>query len=171
MVWDCPQFGNGWAFLLALATAGKSNPARISIIKDAAERHKPTMAITLPPSWPSLLRILFKATMPRITPGMAVMPQVKKPRIPITNDVTAKPLFLSGVRVVGIIGGMAPAARRCGGAARASANSVKDDSGRHSEVPSAWIWLWALRRPSPIHCRNRSALIGPYSFWSAPRIL
>src|SRR5882672_8476782 len=108
MVWDFPQAGNVWAFLLALATAGKSNPARINMIKDAADRHKPTMAITLPPSWPLLLRILFKATMPRTTPGMAVMPQVKKPRMPMTNDVTAKPLFLGGVGVVDIVGGTAP---------------------------------------------------------------
>jgi len=60
-----------------------------------------------------------------------------------------------------------------GGAAtgNAAANSGSSDTLFQAAEPSIWTLVWALMRPSEIHWRNWSAVIGPYSFWSAPIIL
>src|SRR4029077_8154279 len=54
---------------------------------------------------------------------------------------------------------------------RASANSGKEGSGCKLPRGSSRTCVWAFTRPSRIHCRIWSAVMGPYSFWSAPMIL
>src|ERR1051325_2833606 len=53
----------------------------------------------------------------------------------------------------------------------AAANSGNSENSFHSVAPSGRTLVCALIRPSASHCRNCSALTGPYSFPSAPMIL
>src|ERR1051326_3705292 len=88
-------------------------------------------------------------------------------RIPTIIKPVAGPLTKLGSAVTG--GGVTT---KVGGALAAAAlNSGNSDNDFHSVVPSGRILVWALARPSAIHCRNCSAEIGPYSRPSAPIIL
>ncbi len=55
----------------------------------------PAMAKPLPVILPPLFSILTRLIIPRIIAGIAVMPKVKKLKIPRTNAAMAKPLVLT----------------------------------------------------------------------------
>src|SRR2546423_1412584 len=96
-----------------------------------------------------------------------------KYRIPTMIKPVAGPLTCGsaadGLGAAPIIAGGAP--NELGALGVGPANSGYSESGFHSVVPSSSIRVCALARPSAIHWRNCSVLIGPYSLPSAPMIL
>ncbi len=97
-----------------------------------------------------------------------------KPRIatmikPIAGPFTncAASLAMEPGKAAGIGPGAGPGA----GAVKIAANSGISASVFQSPVPSSKTRVCPFARPSAIHCRNWSAVIGPYSLPSAPMIL
>jgi hypothetical protein len=82
--------------VLVLANAGIIIPISSAITgNEAGGMIIPAMARPLPFSWPELLLIFTKATIPKIIAGITVTRQVKGVRIPSTNEVIANPLVLA----------------------------------------------------------------------------
>src|SRR5579862_5053533 len=92
-----------------------------------------------------------------------------------TRPAIAMPLLVGWAGTVGLSGGNGVAAGGVAGGAGGTAPKAAANSGkleRDLQGPSSKrAWVWALARPSAIHCRSCSSVTGPYSFWSAPTIL
>ena len=160
---------------LALAKAGSIIPAKTgSISKDTPDVQMPAIASPWPCNRPPLPLIFISEMMPSGKPMSDVNAAVQNPRTPSTSDAIAIPLVVAGPAGSGGWSGACPGGAGGRGpapAASASANSGNSANGLHVVVPSACTNVRPSARRSAIHWRSTSALIGPYSFWSAPWIL
>jgi len=145
----------------------------------------PMAASPWPRNFPSLRLIWRKAMNPTITPATALKPRVQNARKLRTKAANASPLTLGRGKSLApgraSRGGGGPGRAGKGGGNAGEAEvevswNAAASSGNclnvfHSADPSTCTSVLRSTCRRPIHCRKMSALIGPISLPSGPRIL